>query len=260
MKQRLDLELVSRQLSSTRSQAQLSIRLGLVFVNQQKAISPSQTVDAKSIITIKQPLKYVSRGGLKLEHALQQFKINPRNYVCLDIGASTGGFTDCLLQNGAKKIYALDVGTRQLAEKLKNDSRVISLEQTNFRHWNQLPEKFDLVVIDTSFISIMTILSHLKILFNKFSESLEIASSSSVPGGKNRKLEIVCLLKPQFEAGPKNLRKGVVKNPKIHQLVINNFRRYCPENQFKIIGQTTSPLLGPKGNKEFLFFLKLSLN
>ena len=168
MKQRLDLELVSRQLSSTRSQAQLTIRLGLVFVNQQKAISPSQTVDQNSIITINQPLKYVSRGGLKLEHAFKEFKIKPKNYVCLDIGASTGGFTDCLLQNDAKKVFALDVGTHQLADKLKINPRVISLEQTNFRHWDNLPEKIDLVVIDTSFISIITILTHLKKIFSKY--------------------------------------------------------------------------------------------
>lgn len=253
MKQRLDLELVSRQLSSTRSQAQLTIRLGLVFVNQQKAISPSQTVDQNSIITINQPLKYVSRGGLKLEHALKEFKIKPKNYVCLDIGASTGGFTDCLLQNDAKKVFALDVGTHQLADKLKIDPRVISLEQTNFRHWDNLPEKIDLVVIDTSFISIITILTHLKKIFSKYlnQNCLKI---------KNYKLKIVCLLKPQFEAGPKNLRKGVVKNPKIHELVKKNFRQFCQENNFSIINETTSPLLGPKGNIEFLFYLKLNQN
>ncbi|MFZ5391616.1 MAG: TlyA family RNA methyltransferase [Patescibacteria group bacterium] len=253
MKQRLDLELVSRQLSSTRSQAQLTIRLGLVFVNRQKAISPSQTVDQNSIITINQPLKYVSRGGLKLEHALKEFNIKPKNYTCLDIGASTGGFTDCLLQNGAKKVYALDVGTHQLADKLKLNPRVISLEQTNFRHWNKLPETINLVVIDVSFISITSILNHLKKIFSEYTAQniLEIG---------NRKLEIVCLLKPQFEAGPKNLRKGVVKNPKIHELVKKNFRQFCQENNFSIINETTSPLLGPKGNKEFLFYLKLNQN
>ncbi len=253
MKQRLDLELVSRQLSSTRSQAQLTIRLGLVFVNQQKAISPSQTVDQNSIITINQPLKYVSRGGLKLEHAFKEFKIKPKNYVCLDIGASTGGFTDCLLQNDAKKVFALDVGTHQLADKLKINPRVISLEQTNFRHWDNLPEKIDLVVIDTSFISIITILTHLKKIFSKYlnQNCLKI---------KNYKLKIVCLLKPQFEAGPKNLRKGVVKNPKIHELVKKNFRQFCQENNFSIINETTSPLLGPKGNKEFLLYIKLNQN
>ncbi len=260
MKQRLDLELVSRHLAPTRSQAQLSIRLGLVFVNQQKAISPSQMVDEKSTITINQPLKYVSRGGLKLEHALSEFKIKPKNYTCLDIGASTGGFTDCLLQNGAQKIYALDVGTAQLADKLKNDPRVISLEQTNFRHYPQLPEKINLVVIDTSFISITTILTHLKKIFSEFlnQNCLEIGNCQQQFGPMKEKLKIICLLKPQFEAGPKNLRKGVVKNPKIHQQVIDDFQKFCQQENFAIINQTTSPLLGPKGNKEFLFLLQLN--
>lgn len=239
MKSRLDIELVKRGLIESRSKAQTLIRAGLVMINQQKAVTPAQPVDQDTDIIITQPLKYVSRGGLKLEHALQEFNLKPTDYICLDIGASTGGFTDCLLQNGAKQVYAVDVGRGQLAQKLRLDKRVTNMEKTHWQTINQLPNKIDLVTIDVSFISLTRILTHLQ-------------SIAKQP------LTIIALLKPQFEAGPQNLKKGVVKDPAIHQQVINDFTEFCHLNQFQILNQTTSPIKGPKGNIEFLFFLKLN--
>lgn len=244
MKSRLDLELVSRQLAPTRSQAQLLIMLGQVFVNEQKAVNAAQPIKPTDQIVIQKPLRYVSRGGLKLEHALQDFKIKPDKYTCLDIGASTGGFTDCLLQNGSAKVYALDVGTHQLADKLLKDPRVISMEKTNFRLFTKLPEPIDLVVIDVSFISATKILQHLIKIFSKTKT-------------KNSKLKIILLLKPQFESTPKQNRKGVIKNPKIHQQIIQDFQNFCHSQKINILNQTTSPIKGPKGNTEFLFHLEI---
>jgi len=240
-KSRLDIELVNRHLVPTRNQAQTLIRAGLVLINQQKAISPSQMVDQTTIITITQPLKYVSRGGLKLEHALKIFNIKPQDYICLDIGASTGGFTDCLLQHGARKVYALDVGHGQLATKLRQDNRVINLEKTHWKTIEQLPEQLDLITIDVSFISLTKILDHLQ----------HIATDNDCD------LAVIALLKPQFEAGPANLRKGVVKDPKIHQQVLANFVNYCQQHSWQIVDSTPSPIKGPKGNVEFLFYLQL---
>lgn len=239
-KTRLDIELVQRNLVTTRSKAQTLIRTGQVFVNEQKAVTPSQLTTDKDKIFIKEKLKYVSRGGLKLEHALKEFKINPQDKICLDIGASTGGFTDCLLQNKAKKIYALDVGTHQLADKLKHDQKVNSLEQTHFLQIDQLPDSdISIITIDVSFISSRKILLHL----------LKI---------RNQELEIILLLKPQFESSPKYLKKGVVKDPKIHQKIVADFILFCNDNNITIKNQTISPIKGPKGNIEFLFHLQIN--
>ncbi len=244
-KQRLDLELVSRSLAPTLSQAQTLIRIGRVFLNEQKAITPSQQASKEDKIFIKEPLKYVSRGGLKLEHALQEFKINPNNQTCLDIGSSTGGFTDCLLQNGANHVYALDVGTHQLSDKLLSNPKVTSTEQTHFLKIPKLPNpKISLVTIDVSFISSKKILLHL----------LDIACTRK---GENRELEIVLLLKPQFESSPKYLKKGVIRDPEIHQKIIDKFTLFCENNNIDIKNQTTSPIKGPKGNTEFLFHLTI---
>lgn len=240
-KTRLDIELVNRGLANSRNRAQTLIRAGLVLINEQKAITPSQLVTPDTIIKIIQPLKYVSRGGLKLEHALKKFNINPTNYTCLDIGASTGGFTDCLLQNGAKKVYALDVGHGQLAEKLRQNSKVINIEKTHFNRLDSFPDKINLITIDVSFISITKILDHL----------LNLIPNNSM------NLIIIVLLKPQFEAGPKNIRKGVVKDPVIHQKVINNFETFCQTKKIKIMNFTQSPIKGPKGNIEFLYQLSI---
>lgn len=245
-KQRLDLELTTRNLTQSRSQAQILIRAGQVFVNEQKAITPSQPVTSEDKIIIKEPLKYVSRGGLKLEHALKEFQVNPKDMVCMDIGASTGGFTDCLLQNGAQKVYALDVGHGQISEKLTKNPKVISIEKQNFRLLDKLPAKINLFTIDVSFISLTIILDHLK-------KILTSQKYTTPP-------QIICLLKPQFEASKKHLKKGVVKNPLIHQEIINLFKEYCQTNNFQITNKTTSPIKGPKGNIEFLFCLLLKEN
>ena len=239
-KTRLDIEIVNRGLIESHTKAQTLIRAGLVFINQQKAVTPSQLVTSDTDIVITEPLKYVSRGGLKMEHALKTFEIKPDKYICIDIGASTGGFTDCLLQNGATQVYSIDVGRGQLAEKLRQDKRVINQEKTHWQTINQLPKKIDLISIDVSFISLTRILSHLHKL---------ISSTTQSP-------DIIALLKPQFEASPQNLKKGVVKDPKIHQQVIANFTEFCRLNGISIINQTQSPLKGPKGNIEFLFHLK----
>ena len=240
-KTRLDIEIFNRNLASSRSNSQTLIRAGQVFINEQKAITPSQLVSSTDNIFIKEKLRYVSRGGLKLEHALKKFKINPQNQICLDIGASTGGFTDCLLQHGANKVYALDVGSHQLSDKLKKDTRVFSLEQTHFLKIDKLPDpKISLVTIDVSFISSKKILNHLLTI-------------------SNSKLVIILLLKPQFESSPKNLKKGVIKDPKIHQKIIADFQKFYHDHNIHMKNQTTSPIKGPKGNVEFLFHLIIQM-
>jgi 23S rRNA (cytidine1920-2'-O)/16S rRNA (cytidine1409-2'-O)-methyltransferase len=237
---RLDIELVNRELTDSRNRAQTLIRAGQVMINQQKAVNPSQLVTTDTVIKIIEPLKYVSRGGLKLEHALRQFDIDPQGFICLDIGASTGGFTDCLLQHGAKKIYAIDVGHGQLAEKLRHNPRVVNMEKTHFIKINQLPTFPDLITIDVSFISLTKILDHLL---------------SILPNKKH--VKIIALLKPQFETEAKYLQKGVVKNTKIHQLVNQNFQNFCRDKRIKIIDHAASPIKGPKGNIEFLYNLSI---
>ncbi|MBU0647763.1 TlyA family RNA methyltransferase [Patescibacteria group bacterium] len=261
-KTRLDLSLVERNLVPSRSKAQILVRAGQVFINEQRAVTPAQMVKPSDNIVIKEPLKYVSRGGLKLEHALKKFQIDPTDLTCMDIGASTGGFTDCLLQHGATKIHAIDVGTSQLAEKLKSDPRVISTEQQNFRLLKNLPAKIDLVTIDVSFISLTIILQHLKKLLPEYDSPPSIGGTER-PLGRLRggsSLEIICLLKPQFESPRKYLKKGVIRDPKIHQLIIKNFENFCHDNNFQIINQATSPIKGPKGNTEFLFYLTICKN
>ena len=256
-KTRLDITLVQRNLVPTRSQAQTLIRSGQVFLNDQKAITPSQLTTDKDKIIIKEKLKYVSRGGLKLEHALKEFKINPQRKICLDIGSSTGGFTDCLIQHHAQKVYALDVGTHQLADKLKNNPLIISLEQTHFLKINQLPDSdISLITIDVSFISSKKILLH---IFNLFKPSVVTTLGLSPDSKLPKHLEIILLLKPQFESSPKYLKKGVVKDPKIHQQIINDFQTFCQENHITVLNTTTSPIRGPKGNIEFLFHLNINL-
>jgi len=236
-KQRLDLLLVERNLATSRNQAQALIMEGVVYVNGQKVDKSGTLLKIDSEILVKNSsLKYVSRGGLKLEGALKHFQIDVKGCVALDIGASTGGFTDCLLQNGASKVYALDVGYGQLDWKLRNDDRVIVMEKVNARHMKEgdIPEKADVVVMDASFISLTKIITP-SIIFLK-SEGLLIA-----------------LIKPQFEVGKGEVGKGgIVRDENKHKEVVDKIIKHLESLNFNIKGVMPSPILGAQGNKEFI--------
>jgi len=238
-KQRLDQIIVQHGLAESREQAQRLIRAGLVRVNDQLASKPGHQYPDDASIFVKAPEKYVSRGGLKIEGAWRQFHFELSGAVCLDIGSSTGGFTDFMLQHGAAKVYAVDCGTNQLHYKLREDPRVVVMENTNARYLTEddIPEKADFCSIDTSFISLTNILPPLKVLMK--------------PGG-----HIVSLIKPQFEAGKEQVGKGgVVRDPAIHQEVIEKVKRFGTEALgFKWIGLCDSPIKGPAGNVEFLAY------
>ncbi|MBQ1237351.1 MAG: TlyA family RNA methyltransferase [Oscillospiraceae bacterium] len=243
MKTRLDLRLVQLGLVTGRDKAKAVIMAGTVYVNGQKADKAGFEVSEEDKIELRgETLRYVSRGGLKLEKAMESFPITIDGTVCMDIGASTGGFTDCMLQNGAKKVYAIDVGYGQLAWKLRTDDRVINLERTNFRHVTneQVPDPVDFASVDVSFISLTLILPP--------------ALSLLAEGG-----QMVCLIKPQFEAG-KGLvgKKGVVKDPQIHKDVIVKVVDFAHQNGFSVLGLTYSPVKGPEGNIEYLVHLQKS--
>ena len=237
---RLDTLITERKLVKSRNVALDLIKKGFVRVAGEiitKASKDFPDLPDLKIEILEQP-KYVGRGGLKLEKALFEFKINPANLICLDVGSSTGGFTDCLLQNGARKIYAVDVGTEQLDKKLKQDSRVISLEQTDIRNIKNLAEKIDLAVIDVSFISLELVIESVKNLLKD--------------GG-----QIIALVKPQFETKKEDKNKsGIVKTDKIREQVIENIKNYCQKINLKILGITNSPILGGSGNKEYLILLQ----
>ena len=243
MKTRLDLRLVQLGLVTGRDKAKAVIMAGTVYVNGQKADKAGFEVSEEDKIELRgETLRYVSRGGLKLEKAMESFPITIDGTVCMDIGASTGGFTDCMLQNGAKKVYAIDVGYGQLAWKLRPDDRVINLERTNFRHVTneQVPDPVDFASVDVSFISLTLILP----------PALPLLAE----GG-----QMVCLIKPQFEAG-KGLvgKKGVVKDPQIHKDVIVKVIDFAHQNGFSVLGLTYSPVKGPEGNIEYLVHLQKS--
>ncbi len=241
-KQRLDLLLVEKGLCETRSKAQAVIMSGEVFVNQQKVDKPGTLVEAAAELEVRgHACPYVSRGGLKLEKALRDFSIHPDGYVCSDSGASTGGFTDCLLQQGAKKVFAIDVGYGQLAWKLRNDPRVVCMERTNIRYLTpeELGEPLDLSVVDVSFISLSLVLPVIQKLLK--------------PTG-----QIVCLIKPQFEAGKGKVgKKGVVRDPAVHEEVLSAFVQLASELSMTIRNLTYSPVKGPEGNIEFLGHLSM---
>jgi 23S rRNA (cytidine1920-2'-O)/16S rRNA (cytidine1409-2'-O)-methyltransferase len=238
---RLDQALVERGLCDSREKAKRAILAGQVRINAQTASKASDSVKADDEISLDAPEKFVSRGGYKLEHALLYFKINVTGLTAIDLGASTGGFTDCLLQNGAAKVFAVDVGQGQLAWKLRNEKRVVVMEKTNARHlkFEQMPPPFapaDLAVIDCSFISLKKI--------------LPTAIALLKPDGK-----IVALVKPQFEAGKTEVDKGrgVISDPAIHERVLKELEEFVvAQNNLHWHGVTESPLLGPAGNKEFL--------
>lgn len=243
MKERLDVLLVKRAIAESREKAKAMIMAGQVFVKGQKEDKAGTMFDESVQIEVRgNTLKYVSRGGLKLEKALESFPLKLQDSVCMDIGSSTGGFTDCMLQNGASKVYAIDVGHGQLAWKLRNDERVVCLEKTNFRYVTneQVPEAIDFASCDVSFISL--------------SKILPVAHTLLKVGG-----EMVCLIKPQFEAGREKVgKKGVVRDPKVHEEVITAVFGYAAEACFEILGLTFSPVKGPEGNIEYLVHLRNS--
>ena len=238
---RLDQLLVDKGLSQSRERAKITIMEGSVFVDGQRVDKPGTAVDPEKSIEVRgEQLAYVSRGGKKLEKALKVFPVDPAGCICIDCGASTGGFTDVLLQNGAKKVYAVDVGYGQLAWKLRTDERVVNLERTNLRYVTaeQVPETLDLAVMDVSFISIRLVIPAVRELLK--------------PEG-----DVICLIKPQFEAGRENVgKKGVVRDAAVHRAVLESFLTFFPEAGFTLMGLDHSPIRGPEGNIEFLAWLK----
>lgn len=243
VKKRLDVLLVEQGYADTRSKAQAIIMAGQVYVEGQKADKPGISYEESVQIEVRgESCPYVSRGGLKLEKALRDFGVKPEGFVCSDSGASTGGFTDCLLQQGAKKVFAIDVGYGQLDWKIRSDERVVVMERTNIRYVTpeDLGELLDLSVIDVSFISLRIVLPVIKNLLK--------------PTG-----QVLCLIKPQFEAGREKVgKKGVVREPQTHKEVLDNFVSLAKELDFTILGLTFSPVKGPEGNIEFLGHLTLA--
>ena len=237
-KTRLDVALVERGLADTRAAAQRLVMAGLVFSNERRLDKAGHGVDADTPIDVRgQPHPYVSRGGLKLEKALDHFAIPVDGRIALDVGASTGGFTDCLLQRGAAKVYAVDVGTNQLAWKLRGDTRVVSMEKTNIRAVTRaaIPEPIELIVCDASFIGLRTALP----------AALALATQGA---------HLVALIKPQFEVGNGRVGKGgIVREPELHQEVCDTIQTWLGEQPgWRVLGVTESPITGAEGNKEFL--------
>ena len=230
-------------LAESREKAKALIMAGLVYVNNQKFDKPGDTVDEESEIEVRgKGLRYVSRGGLKLEKAVESFHLVLQDLICMDVGASTGGFTDCMLQNGAAKVYSVDVGYGQLAWNLRTDERVINLERTNARYLtqDQVPDSIGFCSVDVSFISLYLILPSIRPLL-----------------GENGCA--VCLIKPQFEAGREKVgKKGVVRDHKVHEEVIEKIQDFALNNGFSVLGLTFSPVKGPEGNIEYLIYLQKS--
>ncbi len=251
-KVRLDVLLVERGLAESRAKAQAMVMAGQVRVADQVTLKPATAIPADSVLTIDSGPRFVSRGGEKLDAALEAFGIDVTGFVCADVGASTGGFTDCLLQRGAAKVYAIDVGKGILHWKLRNDPRVVVMEQTNARFVESLPEQMSLVTVDASFISLKILLPVVKKwLFPLVSFSSDKEKRKEERGG------IIALIKPQFEAGKKDVSRGdgVIRDPEIHKQVLLDILGFAQKAEFTIHGLIKSPLLGPKGNAEFLVWL-----
>lgn len=240
-KKRLDIILFEKGYAQSREKAKSLIMSGVVFVDGERVDKAGATVDEQAEIEVRgSGINYVSRGGLKLEKAMQLFPINLENKVCMDIGASTGGFTDCMLQNGASKVFAVDVGYGQLAWKLRCDERVVNLERTNVRYLTaeQIGQPIDFISVDVSFISLKLV--------------LPVAKTYLKQDG-----EIVCLIKPQFEAGRENVgKKGVVRDKQVHIDVVKSIIDFALQNKFDVKGLSFSPVKGPEGNIEYLIYLK----
>ena len=242
-KERLDVLLVQQGLANSRELAKAYIMAGNVYVDGQKEDKAGTKVAVTAKLEVKgNQMKYVSRGGYKLEKAMDVFGIRLNGKICLDIGASTGGFTDCMLQNGASKVYAIDVGYGQFAWKLRNDERVVCLEKTNVRYvtHEQVPDEGDFASIDVSFISLTKVLP-------------------AVLGVLGEKGQLVCLIKPQFEAGREKVgKKGVVRDSSVHREVIEMIVEYVRTQSLGILGLDFSPIKGPEGNIEYLIYLDKS--
>ncbi|HUS83510.1 MAG: TlyA family RNA methyltransferase [Anaerolineales bacterium] len=237
-KKRIDLLLVDRGLAESRSQAQKLIMAGLVRVQGQLIHKASQTVEQGMLIELTSGPRFVSRGGEKLQAAVETFPVTLEDRICADVGASTGGFTDCLLQNGAARVYTIDVGKGLLHWKLRNDARVVLIEETNARYLETLPECVHLVTMDASFISLRKL--------------LPVIAGWLKPGG-----DVIALIKPQFEAGPARVgRGGVVRDPEVHRDVVHRVLDFAVEHSLAPQGLIQSPLRGPKGNVEFLTWLR----
>ncbi|UOO37127.1 TlyA family RNA methyltransferase [Oscillospiraceae bacterium CM] len=241
-KKRLDVFLTENGLCPSRERAQAVIMCGDVYVGGQRALKPGMMIDEKADVDVRgETMKFVSRGGYKLEKALDEFGVTPAGWCCLDCGASTGGFTDCLLQRGARRVYAIDVGYGQLAWRLRSDERVVVMERTNVRHLTPdvIPEKAQLAVVDVSFISLKLVLPAVKSLLT--GDGL-----------------VICLIKPQFEAGRLKVgKKGVVRDRETHVEVLQSFVQNAENSGFQVKSVTFSPIKGPEGNIEFLGCLAL---
>jgi len=250
-KVRLDLLLVERGLAESRAKAQAMIMAGQVRVADQVALKPATAIPADSLLTVDSGPRFVSRGGEKLDAALEAFGIDVTGLICADVGASTGGFTDCLLQRGAAKVYAIDVGKGILHWKLRNDPRVIVMEETNARFVESLPEQVSLVIVDASFISLKILLPVIRKWLFPLSSFLDEGKT------KEERSDVIALIKPQFEAGKKDVSRGdgVIRDPEIHKQVLLDVLSFAQGEGFGIRGLIKSPLLGPKGNVEFLAWM-----
>lgn len=240
-KKRVDLLLTERGLADSRQKAQALIMAGQVYIGERRCDKPGLTLEEEAPLEVRGGLRYVSRGGLKLEKAMSCFPISLTGKTAADIGASTGGFTDCMLQNGARRVYAVDVGYGQLAWSIRNDPRVVCLERTNARYLTteQIPEPLEFASIDVSFISLGLILPALRPLM--------------APGG-----EVAALVKPQFEAGRDKVgKKGVVRDRLVHREVLEHFLGHAEQADFSVLGLDFSPIRGPEGNIEYLGFLRV---
>lgn len=242
-KSRLDSAVFERGYAESREKAKAMIMAGSVYLNGLKTLKAGTQVKQEDSIEVRGNVNpYVSRGGLKLEKAMKVFPVCLEDKICMDIGASTGGFTDCMLQNGSSKVYSIDVGYGQLAWKLRTDSRVVNLERTNFRYVTkeQIPDEIDFASVDVSFISLKKILPVMRNLLSDAGEA-------------------VCLIKPQFEAGRENIgKKGVVKDKDIHISVVEDTAAFAVESGFEVAGLDYSPVKGPEGNIEYLMYIKKS--
>ncbi len=249
-KVRLDVLLVERGLAESRAKAQAMIMAGQVRVADQVTLKPATAVQANSILTVDSGPRFVSRGGEKLDAALEAFAIDVTGVTCADVGSSTGGFTDCLLQRGAAEVYAIDVGKGILHWKLRNDRRVVVMEETNARFVESLPQQINFVSVDASFIS-------LRILLPVVKKWISPSPLAPLPQGD---ANMIALIKPQFEAGKKDVSRGdgVIRDPEIHRQVLVDVLTYAQQEGFAIQGLIKSPLLGPKGNAEFLVWLNFN--